>query len=63
MATYTEIIAAFSAAPGEFRGRIAENWLQGRTFYGGLTAALRLEAALKAYPGLPPQAADIETKG
>jgi acyl-CoA thioesterase len=54
MATYTEIIAAFSAAPGEFRGQVAENWLQGRTFYGGLTAALCLEGALKALPGLPP---------
>lgn len=54
MATYTEIIEAFSAAPGAFTGRVAENWLQGRTFYGGLTAALCMEGALRAHPGLPP---------
>lgn len=54
-ATYSDVIAAFAAAPdGVFRGRVAENWLQGRTFYGGLTAALCLEGALRDRPGLPP---------
>lgn len=54
MATYSDLIAAFTADPGGFRGRVPENWLQGRTFYGGLTAALCLEGALRAQPGLPP---------
>ena len=54
MATYTEIIETFAAVPGAFRGRVAENWLQGRTLYGGLSAALCLEGALKAFPDLPP---------
>lgn len=54
MATYTEVIEGFSAAQGAFSGRVPENWLQGRTFYGGLTAALCLEGALGTIPGLPP---------
>ncbi|MGD9799873.1 MAG: acyl-CoA thioesterase domain-containing protein, partial [Parvularculaceae bacterium] len=39
---------------GTCRGRVADNWLQGRTVYGGMTAALCLEAAQRAVPGLPP---------
>lgn len=52
--SYSEVIAAFSASPGAFRGRVPENWLQGRTFYGGLTAALCLEGAINAFSDLPP---------
>lgn len=33
---------------------IPESWMQGRTSYGGLTAALCLEAALKGHEELPP---------
>ena len=33
---------------------IPEDWLQGRTAFGGLTAALCLEAVLRDVPGLPP---------
>ena len=54
MVTYTEIIEAFSQTPAGFRGRVPENWLQGRTFYGGLNAALCLEGALNFFPDLPP---------
>ena len=50
---YSEVIAAFDRG-GAFKGRVAENWLQGRTVYGGMTAALCLEGALKAFPDLPP---------
>ncbi|MXO76040.1 thioesterase family protein [Altererythrobacter aerius] len=32
----------------------AENWMQGRTLFGGASAALALEAARRALPGLPP---------
>ncbi len=55
MTTYADLIDLFAAAPGAaFHGRVPADWLQGRTFYGGLSAALCLEGALKAYPGLPP---------
>lgn len=33
---------------------ITEHWMQGRTTYGGLSAALCLDAALKIHPDLPP---------
>ena len=33
---------------------IADDWLQGRTAYGGASAAVALMAAKTAYPDLPP---------
>ncbi|MEL7488707.1 MAG: thioesterase family protein, partial [Pseudomonadota bacterium] len=33
---------------------VPEQWMQGRTLYGGLSAALCLEAALRAFPDAPP---------
>lgn len=54
MSTYSGVVSSFGASAGDFRGRVPENWLQGRTFYGGLTAALCLEGALRAFPELPP---------
>lgn len=55
MTSYSDLIASFIAAPaGAFCGRVPETWLQGRTVYGGLTAALCLEGALTAFPGLAP---------
>jgi acyl-CoA thioesterase len=54
MATYTDVIESFAAAQDGFAGRVAENWLQGRTIYGGLTAALCLEGALCAFKDPPP---------
>ena len=33
---------------------ITENWMQGRTTYGGLSACLCLDAALSNHPNLPP---------
>jgi acyl-CoA thioesterase len=53
MMLYTDLIASFASAPGAFRGRVPDNWLQGRTFYGGLTAALCLEGTQRAHPRLP----------
>ena len=37
-----------------FTATISEDWLQGRTCYGGLSAALALMAAKAAHPDLPP---------
>lgn len=34
--------------------RVSEDWLQGRTLYGGLSAALCLNAALRTFEDLPP---------
>jgi acyl-CoA thioesterase len=50
---FTDVIGGF-AFDGALRGRVADNWLQGRTLYGCMTAALCLEGALRAFAGLPP---------
>lgn len=43
------------AADGDgFVLALPESWTQGRTAYGGLTAALCVEAARRGLPGLPP---------
>ncbi|MDB5712011.1 MAG: TesB-like acyl-CoA thioesterase 1 [Sphingomonas bacterium] len=54
MTPVRDILAA--AIPGEsgFRVAIPTDWLQGRTTYGGLSAALALHAAQGIEPGLPP---------
>ena len=51
---FTELTAAMAPAEGGFAATISENWLQGRTTYGGLSAALCLEGALRTFPDLPP---------
>ncbi len=51
---FSELLAAMTPAAGGFAATIPENWMQGRTTYGGLTAALCLEAVLRAHPDLPP---------
>ena len=38
----------------EWSVEITENWMQGRTTYGGLSAALCLKAVQNQYPDLPP---------
>ena len=54
MTSLREIIAAGEPVEGGFRARIPETWLQGRTAYGGLSAALALHAAMRADADLPP---------
>lgn len=41
-------------ADGSWAGSIPESWMQGRTTYGGLSAALCLAATQKNHPQLPP---------
>lgn len=48
------ILAAMQGGDGRWRTAIPENWLQGRTSYGGLSSAIALHAARRAYPDLPP---------
>ena len=54
MPGFDEVLSSFSFDGAVLRGRVADNWLQGRTIYGGMTAALALEGALHAFPDLPP---------
>lgn len=51
---FSELVAAIRAEGGGFSVAIPEGWTQGRTTYGGLSAALCLEAARRAVPDLPP---------
>lgn len=54
MTTYTDLIAALAPTPTGFTAQVTDDWRQGRTTYGGLSAALCLEAALKTVPDAPP---------
>ena len=48
------LIAALAPVEGGWRGTIPDGWLQGRTSYGGLSAALALHAARQTDADLPP---------
>lgn len=50
----SEIIAAMTHDGEAWRATIPENWMQGRTSYGGLSAALALHAAQRSDVDLPP---------
>ncbi|NYT39876.1 thioesterase family protein [Sphingomonas sp. R-74633] len=54
MTPLAEIIAGASRTETGFTTAIPTDWMQGRTAYGGLSAALALQAALEAEPDLPP---------
>ncbi len=49
-----EIIAGADRADGRFRVAVPDGWMQGRTAYGGLTAALALQGTMEMETGLPP---------
>ena len=48
------IIDALEPIDGGWRGAIPDTWLQGRTSYGGLSAALALHVAQQSDEDLPP---------
>ncbi|UVO49415.1 thioesterase family protein [Sphingomonas sp. SUN019] len=48
-----DTLEPLSDGPG-WRGEIPENWLQGRTAYGGLSAAIALHCAMQSDEDLPP---------
>ncbi len=52
MTPFTQILAQLGE--GESLVNMPEDWMQGRTTYGGMTAALCVEAALKSVADLPP---------
>ena len=54
MTEFTELLSAMTEDSGTYRATMTDDWLQGRTAYGGLSAALCLEAARRAVPDLPP---------
>jgi len=49
-----EIIAGLRPDGDAWRGTVPDTWLQGRTAYGGLSAALALHAAQASDEDLPP---------
>lgn len=51
---FSNLLQSFDWRDGVLAGRITDNWLQGRTLYGGMTAALCLDGAMRAFPDLPP---------
>lgn len=51
---FSELVAAVPADSRPVTLPGAENWMQGRTLFGGASAALALEAIRKAMPDLPP---------
>lgn len=51
---WAEIRAGITQDGEIYRANIPENWRQGRTAYGGLTAALMLAAAMERFADLPP---------
>jgi acyl-CoA thioesterase len=51
---YTSLIDSLTLQDGAVHAQVPEDWLQGRTAYGGLSAALALGAAQRVHEGLPP---------
>lgn len=61
---YTDLLASTTDAGGNAKTTIVpETWMQGRTAYGGLTAALCLEAARPLAPGLPVRTVQVAFVG
>ncbi|EAQ03835.1 hypothetical protein OB2597_11346 [Pseudooceanicola batsensis HTCC2597] len=47
------MVRDLSGEAGRIAARISPHWMQGRTAFGGITAALALAATRQALPGLP----------
>ncbi len=54
MTSYTDLVAAIAATETGFSATVTDDWKQGRTTYGGLSAALCVEAAQRAFGEVPP---------
>ncbi len=54
MTSFTEIIDSIMADGDGFTTHVPENWSQGRTTYGGMSAALCVAGALRPVEALPP---------
>jgi acyl-CoA thioesterase len=54
MMSFSSLCATMTADADGLALTVPGDWMQGRTIYGGLSAALCLEAALRSFPDLPP---------
>jgi acyl-CoA thioesterase len=54
MTEFTELMAGIERTGDAWTVAVSEDWRQGRTIYGGLGAALCLEATLRTFADLPP---------
>lgn len=55
MMDYSEMMQAFLASgPGKYTANLPDNWLQGRTAFGGITSALLVAAIQNENADLPP---------
>jgi acyl-CoA thioesterase len=54
MTTLKQAIDALELTEDGWRGTVPENWAQGRTAYGGFSAALALHVAQQSDVALPP---------
>lgn len=63
--SFSQLVAGVTATDGDrWRVTIPADWMQGRTTYGGLSAALCLQAVQQQFPELPPlRAAQINFIG
>lgn len=60
---FTELLSQARTDDGKVTYTVAEDWMQGRTTYGGLTAALCLNAALPIADGRPVRSAQVAFVG
>ena len=56
---YTDLLQTLIVRDGQARVSVPGDWLQGRTAYGGLSAALALQAARSVAPDAPLRTAQI----
>jgi acyl-CoA thioesterase len=51
---FSDVLASLTPDAGEYRAEPSEDWRQGRTLFGGLSACLAVASAIRAFPTLPP---------
>lgn len=54
LASFSDVLAGLRRDGETFRSEPPADWRQGRTLFGGLSAALAVAAARQAFPKLPP---------
>ncbi|MEM9014253.1 MAG: thioesterase family protein [Pseudomonadota bacterium] len=54
MADFSSLVASGAFDGAQFTLEISDDWMQGRTTYGGMSSALCLETAMRVFPDLPP---------
>ena len=64
MTTYTELLAGLQRnSDDSIEAHIPASWMQGRTTYGGLTAALSLQGAMRLVDDIPIRSAQVAFVG